>query len=303
MKTSFYTKAITLLFVFGITTSCQNTGGLWLGEGDNKGKSYTFGSSEDNQRLLDIAEAYSNKDTDKLLTMYTDEFIGENGRERTENWLQSMETITMSPYKIIPLSLQDGSYRHILAWSKEERVYKDGSYEKLDLMEQFRLDPSGKVDGFKQWVAIDSVNFGRRFGGKFFGKKKGEYSGRPFTFSNRNETKAIEDLAVAYNNMDVAEMQKIFGDEFTSNDYEGNKMTLKNDDMKSVFAPYASVNWTIYSIIPIKIANTDASSGVIVYSHEKRTFKNGKKWEKDLMEIFYFDLEGKITGMEQFAKP
>ena len=76
------------------------------------------------------------------------------------------------PYKIIPLSLQDGSYRHILAWSKEERVYKDGSYEKLDLMEQFRLDPSGKVDGFKQWVAIDSVNFGRRFGGKFFGKKK-----------------------------------------------------------------------------------------------------------------------------------
>ena len=70
MKTSFYAKAISLLLVFGFTTSCQNTGGLWLGEGDNKGKSYTFGSSDDNQRLLDLAEAYSNKDTDKLMTMY-----------------------------------------------------------------------------------------------------------------------------------------------------------------------------------------------------------------------------------------
>ena len=81
MKTSFYAKAIALLLVFGFTTSCQNTGGLWLGEGDNKGKSYTFGSSEDNQRLLDLAEAYSNKDTDKLMIMYTDEFIGKNGRK------------------------------------------------------------------------------------------------------------------------------------------------------------------------------------------------------------------------------
>ena len=36
MKTSFYAKAIALLLVFGFTTSCQNTGGLWLGEGDNK---------------------------------------------------------------------------------------------------------------------------------------------------------------------------------------------------------------------------------------------------------------------------
>ena len=103
--------------------------------------------------------------------------------------------------------------------------------------------------------------------------------------------------------MDIDGMREIFGETFTSNDYEGNKMTLKNSEMKDFFAPFASVNWTLYSIIPIKIANTDASSGVIVYSHEKRNFKNGTTWEKDLMEIFYFDLDGKITGMEHFAKP
>lgn len=303
MKTSFFATAFSLVLVMSVMTSCQNSGGQWLADGENKGTSYTFGSAADTQMLLDLSTAYSEKDTDKLLTLYSDRFIGEDGREKTDKWFQSMESITMTPYKVIPLSLQDGSYRHVLTWSKEERVYKNGSYEKLDLMEQFRLDADGKVDGFKQWVAMDSVNFGRKYGGKFFGKKEGENTGRPFVFSNRNETKSIEELAAAYNRMDVEAMQEIFGDEFTSNDYEGKKMTMKNDEMKNFFAPFASVNWTLYSIIPIKIANTDASSGVIVYSHEKRTFKNGKIWEKDLMEIFYFDLEGKITAMEQFAKP
>ena len=167
-------------------------------------------------------------------------------------------------------------------------------------MEQFRLDAL-KVAGFKQWVAMDSWLWSP-IRWEIFGKKK-ENHGRPFMFSNRNETKAIEALAAAYNRMDIDGMREIFGETFTSNDYEGNKMTLKNSEMKDFFAPFASVNWTLYSIIPIKIANTDASSGVIVYSHEKRNFKNGTTWEKDLMEIFYFDLDGKITGMEQFAKP
>lgn len=303
MKTSFYAKACALLLVLGINTACQNAGGLWLAEGENKGKSYAFGDNADSQMLLDLAAAYSNKDTDQLMTMYSEKFIGENGRATTDQWLQSMESIQMTPYKIVPLSLEDGSYRHILAWSKEERVYKNGSYEKLDLMEQFRLDDEGKVDGFRQWVAMDSVNFGRRYGGKYLGKKQGEYSGRPFMFSNRNETQTMEDFADAYNRMDVEGIRDVFGEEFTANDYEGNKITLKNNEMNDFFAPFQSVNWTLYSIIPIKIANTDASSGVIVHSHEKRVFKNGKVWEKDLMEIFYFNLEGKITGMEQFAKP
>ena len=61
-------------------------------------------------------------------------------------------------------------------------------------MEQFVLDNAGKVKGFKQWVAIDSANYGFPYGGKFFGRKESEYTGRPFVFSNRNETKIIEQL-------------------------------------------------------------------------------------------------------------
>ena len=60
-------------------------------------------------------------------------------------------------------------------------------------MESFVLGDDGKVESFKQWKAIDSVNFGMSYGGKFFGKKKFKYW-KTFVFSNRNETKIIEDL-------------------------------------------------------------------------------------------------------------
>jgi ketosteroid isomerase-like protein len=48
---------------------------------------------------------------------------------------------------------------------------------------------------------------------------------------------------------------------------------------------------------------TDAASGVIVYGNETRVMRNGKKWQMDLMEIFYFDLDGKISSIVQFARP
>ena len=68
----------------------------------------------------------------------------------------------MEPYKIIPLHLKDSDFKHVLAWSKEERIYKNGSYEMLDLMESFTLDDAGKVKGFKQWVAVSHRWFAGR---------------------------------------------------------------------------------------------------------------------------------------------
>ena len=69
-----------------------------------------------------------------------------------------------------------------------------------------------------------------------------------------------------------------------------------------LFNDYKSVNWVPYAIVPLKIYNTDAASGVQVMSKETRVFKNGRVWEKELFEIFYFDLEGKITSMTQYAR-
>ena len=39
-----------------------------------------------------------------------------------------------------------------------------------------------------------------------------------------------------------------------------------------------------------------------MYSNERRVLKSGKIWEKELMEMFYFNLDGKISTVTQFAR-
>ena len=292
-----------LLSVLAFTIfNCTNKGGTSLEEGENKGKSYSFASPSLTQTIIDLSNAYTNQDTDKLLTYYDASFIGENGKAETKEWLESMNKISMKPYKILPISMDGKENQEVLTWSKEERDYKNGSYERLDLMELFVFNKQGKVEAFKQWKSIDSVNFGMSSGGKFFGKTPGKYSGRPFMFSNRNETEMLETMVAHYNKMDVIEVCKFFADEVTINDYEGNVNKLSNKDLGAMFNNYRSVKWTPYSIVPIKIANTDAASGVIMFSSERRVLKSGKIWEKELMETFYFDLDGKISSLTQFAR-
>ena len=292
-------KSLATIFIVS-NMACESSGGVWLGEGNNSGNSYTFGPNQDVEMLKNLAKAYSEKNVEKLSSYYSQEYMNESRKENYSKWLNSMESITMKPYKIIPL--RNGDFKQVIAWSKEERISKNGSYEKLDLMESFVLGDDGKVESFKQWKAIDSVNFGMSYGGKFFGKEQNSNTGRPFVFSNRNETKIIENFVASYNKMDVVGMKNAFAEEFTLNDYRGQKVKYKKSELDNFFKPFKSVNWKLNAIIPIKIANTDAASGVIVRGTESRVLKNGRKWKKDLMEIYYFDLEGKISSMEQFAK-
>ena len=292
-----------LIFILPlIMSSCQTTGGVWLKEGERKGTAYKFGGQKMTDNILGLAKAYSEKDTEKLFPYYSEEYMTEKMKKSYKKSLDTMKSISMIPYKVIPLVGEDGKYKQVIAWSDEERVYKDGSYEKLNLMELFLLDDQGKVRDFKQWKAIDSVNFGMPYGGKFFGREKNKNFGEPFVFSNRGETTILEKLVEDYNKMDVEGFKDAFAEEFTLNTYDGKSMKLKNSDLGNLFKPYRSVEWSPIAMLPIKIRNTDAASGVIVYSSEKRVFKNGRKWKKDLMEIFYFDLEGKISSMVQFAR-
>jgi hypothetical protein len=121
-------------------------------------------------------------------------------------------------------------------------------------------------------------------------------------FSDRNEVEIIEKLIKDYNDMNVEEFSKPFADMSVLNTYDGEVQKIKKEEMGGLFKDYKSVNWVPYAIVPLKISNTDAASGVQVMSKETRVFKNGKVWEKELFEIFYFDLEGKITSMTQFAR-
>ena len=77
---------------------------------------------------------------------------------------------------------------------------------------------------------------------------------------------------------------------------------MKSEDLKSVFDNLSSVEWTPFSMTPLKIYDTDPQSGVTVYSREKRVNKDGTVLEKELVELFYFNLEGKISGVEQFQR-
>jgi len=293
---------LTTLSISFLMLNCNNSGGSHLVNGDNYLKSYTIGDDEMTSRLFELTRAYSNKDAEDLLKYYDDDFLGENGAESTKKWLESMDSITMDPYVIIPVKLEGDSDTKVLAWSKEERHYKNGSYEKLDLMEYFNFNSDGKVDDFRQWKSIDSANFGKSYGGKFIGGPDNEYKGRPLVFSDRNEVAIIEKLVEDYNEMNIEEFVKPFADETVLNNYKGERLEMKKSEMFSLFDDYKSVNWVPFAIVPLKIYNTDAASGVQVMSKETRVFKNGKVWEKELFEIFYFNIEGKITSMTQFAR-
>jgi hypothetical protein len=83
---------------------------------------------------------------------------------------------------------------------------------------------------------------------------------------------------------------------------EGNKYILDAATWGTTFNDYKEVSWKVYSIVPVKIQNTDPESGVTVYSREKRVFKDGTVWEKELVEWFYFNMEGKISRINQYAR-
>ena len=287
-----------ILLLIIIIYSCKNSGGILIEDGS----SYKFGDDKMSSNLISLAEAYSDRDTEKLFTFYSDSFLTERRKEWSKKYLESLDSLSMIPYKVIPLVSEDGKNREVIAWSKEERIYKNGSYEKFDLMEVFGLDETGKVNLFKQWKAIDTVNFGMPYGGKFIGVGENEYSGRPLVFSNRGEVEIIEELAVAYNAMDVESFSEYFAEEVEFKSYDGKTYNYKKSDLAQAFKPYKSIDWKLISIVPLKIFNTDAASGAMVLSTESRVFKNGKKWKKELMELIYFDLEGKISAMLQFAR-
>ena len=215
---------IILLLIITIY-SCKNSGGILIEDGS----SYKFGDDKMSSNLISLAEAYSDRDTEKLFTFYSDSFLTERRKEWSKKYLESLDSLSMIPYKVIPLVSEDGKNREVIAWSKEERIYKNGSYEKFDLMEVFGLDETGKVNLFKQWKAIDTVNFGMPYGGKFIGVGENEYSGRPLVFSNRGEVEIIEELAVAYNAMDVESFSEYFAEEVEFKSYDGKTYNYKKE--------------------------------------------------------------------------
>ena len=294
-------KLIHTLTLCSCLVVTAQSAGSFLGEGDNNGKSFTIGSDESVATVLKIANDYSSKDSEALLTNYTEKFSSQS--LNWAEWLGSMETITMNPYMIIPVKMEGSENTMVLAWSTEDRNFKDGSKENLNLMEIFTVDKKNKVTAFAQWSnRLKESNFGLNYGGKFIGKGTSEYSGRPLVFSNRGEVEAIEKLVADYNKKDAAACSEAFAVDAEFLDSEGNKMILSEELWVSIFNSFKEQAWEVYSIVPLKIQNTDTESGVTVFSRERRVLTDGTVWEKELVEWFYFNKDGKISRATQYAR-
>ena len=205
---------------------------------------------------------------------------------------------------ILPIKVAGSKNEIVLLQSEETREAKDGSKEKMNLFEIFEINKDGKISNFNQYSKIPSTNeFGKTTGGKYITEDpKNEVNGRAFQFSNRGEIEAMEKFNKAYNAMDITTVLTFFAEKVKITDFDGNKLELTKKDLSQMMDSYTSLDWKFTSIIPIKIAYTDPVSGVFVTSTEKRVSKDGSVWNKSLVEIFQFDLNGKISGIDQYSQ-
>jgi len=130
-----------------------------------------------------------------------------------------------------------------------------------------------------------------------------EAHGRPFVFSNRGEVEAILAFQKAYVARDVAGMRKYFVPNPTLTNDKNEKIKFSEEVWNSAFADAVSIAWDIAAIVPIRIKDTDPSSGAMVYSQETIKYKDGRVEKKQLLETFYFNNDMKISAVDAFSKP
>ena len=284
--------------------------GKRLGNENNElyGNTYVLGSDESVETVMDAVAAYNSLDAEKELSFYSDDFVTEERMAGMKEWHESMESLNMQPWAVIPVRLQGDDRDLVLVWSVEDRVWKNGSKQTQDLFEVFPVGDDGKINGFAQWRSNRPSNeFGLSYGGKWLGgDKESEYYGRPLVFSNRGETEVIEEVVEAYNNKDVEGFLKHFADEWQATDLEGNTETRNKADarerMQEWFDETETIEWKPWLVVPLKIYDTDPLAAVTVYSTEKRVGKDGSVFHKRLVEWYYFDIDGKIQNFRQYAQ-
>ena len=78
---------------------------------------------------------------------------------------------------------------------------------------------------------------------------------------------------------------------------------MTKEDFEQEFSSRESQSWKPWAMIPIKIKDTDPQSGLIVWSSARVESNEGDVWEADVSETYFFDLDGKISSVTQYAKP
>jgi hypothetical protein len=94
----------------------------------------------------------------------------------------------------------------------------------------------------------------------------------------------------------------LLADKVIIHDFDGVVSTMTKDMIPGIFAEYSSLDWKPISMLPFKITDTDPAAGLLVNAREKRVLKDGTVWEKELIEFFEFNIEGKISGITQYSR-
>lgn len=289
------------LVASSFAVNAQKAGQIFVGE--SKGKSFQFGSEKSTQVVLESIKAYNAINPDGDIALWSDEMIKKYAADHKIE-MATLQSVSNKPMAILPLKADGQANEVVLLQSTEERIYKNGSKQNMNLFELFQVDKSGKIAGFTQYYSIPANSeYGKTYGGRLYSKKQGANpKGESLEFTNRGEIEAIENLAKAWNTMDAKAFADVIADEVTIEAFDGSKTKLTKEMIPAMFAEFKSLEWNIGMILPFKVKDTDPASGIIVFSKEKRVLKDGTVWDKNLVELFGFNLAGKIDSMVQFSR-
>ena len=266
-------------------------------ENELNGKAYVLASDDYMDKALALTDAYSNLDKELFTSLVTEEM------KPFADQMDDQESYSWKPWAMVPLRMIDDNGAFVVSWSYDTSVQNNGSKAATHYIDVLRFndEDEGKLSGIWSTWRPDPENseYGLREGGKFVGRNPdNDWSGRPFVFSNRGEVEKLEAFLELANNMDVDGALEYFTNPFTFNDSE-----VTHDDMRELFAGRKSQNWDAWAMIPIKIKDTDPQSGLIVWSTARVESNEGDVWEADVSETYFFDLDGKISSVTQYAKP
>ena len=265
-------------------------------ENPDYGKAYVLESDDYVEKALALTDAYSNLDKETFTSLIHERMLP------FADQMDDQESYSWKPWAMVPLRRVDDDGAFVVSWSYDESVQDNGSKSATHYIDVLRFndEDEGKLSGMWSTYRPDVENseYGLPEGGKFIGlNPENEYSGRAFVFSNRGEVETMEKFLESANNMDT---EAAF--EFLTDPFQYNGSDVSHDDFREIMANRESQDWKPWAMIPIKIKDTDPESGLIVHSRAKIVNKDGTVYEFDAAETYFFNLEGKISGVNQFTR-
>jgi len=107
--------------------------------------------------VLESIKAYNTNDAEKDLS-FSSKDRAEKTRDFTIKYHKAMKSLDQKPYLSFPLKVQGAEDNLVFTLSEENRVYNNGSKEKIYVFEVNTVNKDLKISNFKQFVARPKEN-------------------------------------------------------------------------------------------------------------------------------------------------